>query len=120
MSEIRTEVVTINVLLGETGGSAVMQKTPVGFLLDIYLNYHASCPNTADVTISDPNIGNILVVSNNATDGLYAPRKATVDAAGAATGLYDMFPVNVPLTIAIAQADVLTACLIATIRWLVP
>jgi len=91
-----------------------------GFLLDINLDYHASCPATADVTISDPTFGNIVVKSNNATDIWIAPRKDTVDTAAAATGLYDLIPLNGTLTIAVAQADALTDCVVATIRWITP
>jgi hypothetical protein len=58
----------------------------------------------------------LAVKSNNATDIVIAPRQATVDNAAVATGLYDLYPLNAPLTISIAQADALTACLVATIR----
>jgi len=92
----------------------------MGFLLDVFLNYHASAPATTDVTISDPIFGNLLVKSNNATDVWLAPRKQTCDPAAADTGLYDFIPINSELTIAIAQADALTDCLVATIRWLTP
>jgi len=118
--EIVTEILTIDTTggAGVAAGSAVMEITPNGFLLDVYLNYHASCPATADVTINDPTFGNILVKSNNATDICLAPRIGTVDAAAAATGLYDLIPLNAPLTVSVAQANALTGCLVATIRWI--
>ena len=101
---------------GSAGSAAVGSGSTIpmnGYLLDVYLDYHASCPATADVTISDPVFGNIVVKSNNATDIWLAPRKDTVDAAAAATGLYDLIPLNGALTIAVAQADALTDCLVA-------
>ncbi len=122
MSQILTKEIRVTTAgaAGSASGSAEMNFAPEGFLLDVFLNYHASCPATADVTISDPTFGNILVKSNNATDIWLAPRKDTVDAAGAATGLYDLIPLKDKLTVAVAQADALTDCLVATIRWITP
>jgi hypothetical protein len=121
MSEIAVERVTITT--AGSAGSAVGSGTTIpinGFLLDVYLDYHASCPATADVTIADPVFGNIVVKSNNATDAWLAPRKSTVDATAAATGLYDLIPLNGALTISVAQADALTNCVVAYVRWLTP
>ncbi len=121
MSEIAIE--TISITTTGSAGSAVGSGTTVpinGFLLDVYLNYHASCPATADVTISDAIFGNIVVKSNSATDAWLAPRKATCDAAAADTGSYDLIPINGSLTIAVAQADALTNCLVATVRYVTP
>ena len=117
---IMTETVSINTvgLAGAALGSADT-KDLFGFLLDVYLNYHASCPATADVTISEATLGTICVKSNNATDIRLAPRMATHDIAAAATGVYDQYPISGPITIAVAEADALTACLVATIRWLI-
>lgn len=121
MPEIAVERVAITTV-GSAGSAAGSVSTiPInGFLLDVYLDYHASCPSTADVTIADPVFGNIVVKSNNANDAWLAPRKDTVDQAAAATGLYDLIPLNGALTISVAQADALTNCLIAYVRWLTP
>jgi hypothetical protein len=121
MSEIAVERVAITTV--GSAGSAVGSGTTIpinGFLLDVYLDYHASCPATADVTIADPVFGNVLVVTSNANDGWYAPRKDTCDAAAAVTGLYDLIPLNGALTISVAQADALTDCVVAYVRWLTP
>jgi hypothetical protein len=125
MSRIISHTVKITTTgtAGSASGNAIVQppNDPLeGFLLDIKLDYHASCPATADVTISDPTFGNLVVKSNNSTDVVISPRQATVDNAAAATGLYDLIPLNGPLNIAIAQADALTDCLVVTIRWLTP
>jgi len=119
MSEIAVERVAITT--AGAAGSAVGSGSTVpihGYLLDVYLDYNAACPATADVTIADSVFGNALVVSNNNTDGWYAPRKATCDPAAAATGLYDLIPLNGALAISVAQADALTACVVAYIRWM--
>jgi hypothetical protein len=121
MSEIAIERVAITT--AGSAGSATGSGTTIpinGFLLDVYLDYHASCPATADVTIADAVFGNVVVKSNNATDIWLAPRKDTVDAAAAATGLYDLIPLNGVLTISVAQVDALTNCLVAYIRWMTP
>jgi hypothetical protein len=121
MSEIAVETVSITTAGGAGVAAGSDTTIPInGFLLDVYIDYHASCPATADVTISDAVFGNALVVSNNATDGWYAPRKATCDPAAASTGLYDLIPLNGPLTISVAQADALTACVVAHVRWMTP
>jgi hypothetical protein len=72
------------------------------------------------VTIADSVFGNLVVKSNNATDCWLAPRKQTCDQAAADTGLYDLIPLNGALTVSVAQADALTACVVAHIRWLTP
>ena len=121
MSEIAIQ--TVNITTTGDAGSAIGSGTTIpiqGFLLDVFLNYHASAPATTDVTISEEVFGNIVVKSNNATDIWLAPRKDTVDAAAAATGVYDLVPIKGPLTIAVAGADALTDCLVATIRWITP
>lgn len=121
MSEIF--IVTVKITTTGGAGAATGSDTTIpvqGFLLDAYLNYHASAPATTDVTISDPTFGNIVVKSNNATDVWLAPRKQTCDAAAADSGQYDLVPVNGPITVAVAQADALTDCLVATLRFITP
>lgn len=120
-----SEIAVSRIAITTTGsaGSATGSGTTIpinGFLLDVYIDYHASCPNTADVSISDAVFGNVLVVSNNNTDAWYAPRKATCDPAAAATGLYDLIPLNGALTINVAQADALTNCAVVHVRWMTP
>lgn len=100
-----------------TGTSQVIK----GFLLDIYLNFHASAPATTDTTVAlaTPALGNITVISDSATDALYMPRKNAVDVAGAAiTGVYDLYPVSGTISVALAGCDALTDAVVATIRYL--
>ena len=121
MAEICQEVIKVTTTgsagsaTGDTTGNALK-----GFLLDIYLDYHDSAPNTSDVTVSFAERGgNILVVENNATDGLYVPLKDTVDSAGAAiSSVYDHFALNGRIKVAIAQADALVDCVTAYVRYL--
>lgn len=123
MSEIVTEKVQVNTTgsAGSATGSA-NSKALHGFLLDVFLDYHADAPATTDVTLEyDDNNDDILVVSNNKTDGRYAPVKNNCDVAGAAiSGVYANYPLNGPLTVSLAQCDELTPALTAWIRYLKP
>jgi hypothetical protein len=93
-----------------------------GFLLDVFLDYHASAPATTDVTIAyDTNPGTIItVISNNKTDGIYVPRIQACDAAGAAiAGIYDRYVISGRLKVSVAQADALAPAVTAWFRVLV-
>jgi len=121
MSNIMSQQISIDTVGSAGAAAGTGYFTGIsGFLLDIFLNYHASCPNTADVTITDPVFGTVFTKANSTTDAWYAPRKQSSDQAAADSGLYDLIPVNETLTVAVAQADALTACLVATIRWITP
>lgn len=107
---------------GSASGSTTLAYPINGIILDVYFDFHASAPATTDSTLSyaSPAFGNILVVTNSATDALYAPRKQACDATGAAiTGVYDCFPVNGTLTLALAQCDALTNAVQARVRYVV-
>ncbi|MFZ2097327.1 MAG: hypothetical protein WAV05_11890 [Anaerolineales bacterium] len=121
MSQICYETIKITTAggAGAAVGSAV--TVPIqGFLLDVYIEYHASAPATTDLAITDPVFGTIFSVSNSNTDRWYAPRKQTSDYIGVSTGLYDLIPINSALTISIAQADALTDCVTVTLRYITP
>lgn len=95
--------------LATASGSIVIE----GDVEWVYLDYHASAPATTDVTLaysSTPPGGNILVVSNSATDALKFPRATCVDNANSAiTNSHTRFPVWGPISISVAQCDALTA-----------
>lgn len=119
--EIAQEVVKVTT--AGVAGSATGSGTSVvlnGLLLDIFLDYHASCPATADVTVAYAERGgNVAVMANSATDVLLTPRVKPVDNANAAiTNAHDRFPLNGRLTVSVAEADALTDCVVAYIRYL--
>lgn len=119
----RIEHQKVNVTTTGAAGAATGSADSViinGLLLDIFLDYHASAPATTDVTISDPVFGNLVVKSNNATDCKLVPREQVCDGLAVDTGLYDLIPINGKLTVSVAQADALTDCVVATIRWMTP
>jgi hypothetical protein len=96
-SKIAIETVSITTVGGAGVAVGSGSTIPIhGYLLDVYLDYHTSCPATCHL----------------------APRLATHDASAAATGMYDYVPLNGSLSISVAQADALTNCLVATVRWL--
>lgn len=119
--EIVTAVVAVNTT-GTAGTATGSTQSPVlhGELLDVYLDFHASAPATTDTTIAFTNPGgNVLVVTNSATDALIAPRIKPVDNANAAiTNAHDRFALNSKLTISLAQCDQLTPALTAYVRYL--
>jgi hypothetical protein len=101
---------------GSATGSA--SATVIGAIVSVALDYHASAPATTDVTISQAApLGNILVVSNSATDTTVAPRRTgLVDSANAAiTGSYDTFYLNGPVTVSVAQSNALDPAVTAVL-----
>lgn len=125
MNRQNLELVKVAVATTGSAGSATgsSDSIPVnGKLHAVYLDYHASAPGgTTDVTISlksDPG-ATLLTVTDNATDGWYFPRQQVCDESG--TGLtYDgtrkvsePYPVADALTVAVAQSDALTDCVVA-------
>lgn len=118
-------IVSVDVTVTTVGGAGAASgnaDSPElnGYLLDIYLNFHANAAATTDTTVSykSPAGGNILVVTDSKTDALIAPRQKMVDNANAAiTDSYDRFPLNGTLNVALAQCDALTGAVVATIRY---
>lgn len=116
---------TVRVTTTGSAGSATGSATSTamhGFLLDAYLNYHASAPATTDVTIAhvDPTMGNVLVVTDANTDARFVPRETVQTTAGATSDPdgYDRIALNGKITVSVAGADALTDCVVATLRWL--
>lgn len=120
MSSIETEIVTVTTT-GVAGSASGNADSPGinGYIEAIYLDFHASAPATTDVTVSyKARGGNILAVTNSATDAMFAPRIKPVDNANAAiTNAHDRFAVNDKINVAVAQSDALTGAVTAYIYW---
>lgn len=124
MAEILSQRVAVTT--AGSAGSAVGSATsgPMhGFLLDVYLDYHASAPGaTTNVVVAhvDPTLGNVLSISDNATAGRYVPRETVQTIAGATSDPdgYDRIALNGNVTVSVSDSDALTDCVVATIRWL--
>lgn len=106
---------------GSAGSATGSATSPIitGYIYDVYIDYHASAPNTTDVTIAygTPAGGNILAKANSATDARYVPRQATCDNAASALTWYEQFYINGTFTIAVAQCDALTDAVTVTVRY---
>lgn len=105
-----------------SGAGSATTETIMGELIDIYLDYNASAPNTTDVTIAYATRGgNILVVTSANTDVLLAPRQKYVDNANAAiTNSHGRFLLNSALTITIAESNALAPAVTVYIRTQLP
>lgn len=119
----RLAVTTTGTAASATGSTT--SETIFGELLDVFLDFHASTPATTDTTIAyasgGQGVGNILVVTDSATDARIAPRQKCVDNANAAiTNSFDRFWINGQITISLAGADALTDAVVAYIRVLRP
>lgn len=110
--------VTTAGVAGSATGSSTSHELD-GYLESIYFDFHASCPATADTTVAFATRGgNIIVLTNTATDVLHAPVKQACDATGTAIpGAYVNHVLNQPLTVSVAQADALTNCVTVYIRY---
>lgn len=113
-----TEIaVTTTGVAGSATGSAT-SRVLNGKLLDIRLDYDATAPATTDVTIAYEEGGNILAVSNSATDALIAPRQKPVDNANAAiTNAFSEFPLAGQIVVSVAQSNALSPAVTVTLRY---
>jgi hypothetical protein len=92
-----------------------------GFLLDVFIDWNAAAPATSDLLLlyDTPANGQILSISNSATDTFLAPRQALVTNANAAiTSAYERFPLNGTIQAQVAQSDALAPAVTLRIRYL--
>jgi hypothetical protein len=104
---------------GTTGSATGTGTTSAysGLLLGVKLDYHASAPNTTDVTLSEAGGGSrtLLTVSNNNTSGAYYPTVEAQDTAGAAVSGVRL-PIalgGTALQVTVAQSNALTDAVVA-------
>jgi hypothetical protein len=119
---VRIPVTTTGANGSALGSTTVSIQPHSGVLHAVYLDYHADAPGaTTDVTISQasgPALA-LLTVSDNVTDGWYLPRRGTCGVTGTALSYGDGYTVNEPqpvtggLTVAVAQSNALTNCVVA-------
>jgi hypothetical protein len=103
---LQTEAITVNAT-GAVGADTTVSGMFVGQIVDVYIDYGTTMSNTTDLTLSFYSplaMGNVLAVTDNATDGLYAPRLAPVsNAAAAIANSYVPFYVNGTLLLSVGQ-----------------
>lgn len=109
--------VTTTGVAGSASGSGTITFQTAGYIEYVYLDFHASAPNTTDTTIAyaaTPPGGNILVVGNSSTDALFWPRAKPVDNANSAiTNAHTRFVATGSITVSLAQCDALTGAVTA-------
>lgn len=117
---IRTFTLTVTTTggAGAAVGSAVTTESVDGFLLDMYVNYHASAPGTTDIIVKQTDrTENLYAKANSVTDVHVAPRMSTVTTAAAAiTDSHDLIPINGTITASLAESDALTGAVVVTVR----
>lgn len=91
----------------------------VGRVLAIYLDYHASAPNTTDVTVAHNSVPteNILTISNSATDAWYYTRKATCINDGTAQSNWEPYIAYDDVKVNVGGCNALTAAVVAHIYY---
>lgn len=99
---------------GSATGSGTITLEKMGYLEWVYYDFHASAPATTDVTgafAATPPGGTIFTSTSSATDVLQFPRAAAVNTGGTAiTNSGVPIAVSGSVTVSVAQADALTAC----------
>lgn len=117
--KVYSGTVTTTGVAGSATGTATLTANLACHIDWIHVNWSASAPNTSDITIaysSTPPGGNILAISNSATDVLTFPRASCVTNANAAiTNSYAPFPWAGDLTITVGDCDALAAAVVVTV-----
>lgn len=104
---------------GAATGSAVTTGDPIeGFLLDLYVNYHASAPGTTDIIVKQTDrTESLYAKANSVTDAYVCPRSGCVDTtATAITNSHTLIPINGTITASLAECDALTGACVVTVR----
>lgn len=115
----------INVTTTGAAGSATGNTTAVinGKINRLAINYHASAPNTTDITIADtattPNV-TFYTKANSNTDATVYPAVALQDSAGTAVtydGTNEIYvqPIVHSINVTLAQCDALTNAVTVTV-----
>ena len=120
MAEIRLEKVIVTTAGENASATGNTTSNPInGYIEHIYLDFHGDAPGgTTDTTVAYTGTkgGNILVVTNSATDAMFTPRAKPVDNANSAiTNAHSRFAVCGELKVTVAQSNALTACVTAYI-----
>lgn len=104
---------------GSASGNTTASSEVLGEIVKIYIDYNASCPNTADVTIAST-LGvadeTILVKSNSTTDAWHYPVRAhALNTDASALSDWSRVWVEGHIKVSVAQADALTDCVVVHI-----
>jgi len=106
-------------------GATNSNSAIAGKILAIWIDYHASCPATADVTITEY-VGSVSrqtihTETDSATDVMRYPRRAVEDNAEATVEysnnylIYEPYVVQGQIRVAVAGANALTDCVVVDV-----
>ena len=124
---IRSEIIKVTTA-GSAGSAVGATNSPAaisGKILAIFFDFHASTPNTADVTVTE-RIGTtdrqtICVETSSKTDVMRRPRTVVDDGAettvtyDGTNEIYEPYVVNGQIRVAVAQGDALTDAVVVTV-----
>lgn len=121
----RTVNITTTGAAGSATGSSTTKMPFDGELYSVKADYHASTPNTADLTISTPDAGSAAGVihfeDNSTTDARYHPRVPATKAADGTAITDGHLPVLIQkgatITCALGGADALTNAVVLTLMF---
>ncbi len=126
---IREEIIKVTTT-GSASSATGATNTPAaieGKILAIYFDYHASTPNTTDVTVTE-RVGSvdrqtICVETSSTTDVMRYPRRAVEDNAentvtyDGTNEIYEPYVVTSQIRVAVAQADALTDAVVVSVLY---
>ena len=124
---IRTERIKVTTTGADAAatGAANSERPITGKILKVRLNYHASAPNTTDVTITEriesTDWETIHTETNSTTDVTRYPRRAVEDNAEATVTydgtneIYEPYVVNGYVRVAVAGSNALTDCVVVDV-----
>jgi len=126
---IREEIISVTTTgsAGAATGATNSGSAIVGRILAIYFDYHASTPNTADVTVTE-RVGTvdrqtICVETDSTTDVMRYPRRAVEDNAentvtyDGTNEIYEPYVTVGQIRVAVAGGDALTAAVVVHIYY---
>ncbi len=112
---------------GSATGAGITDSAVTGKILALYINYHASTPATADLTITErkgsTDIQTIWTETNSTTDVVRYPNTPAQDNAENAVTydgtneIYIPFVTDSKIRASLAQADALTDAVVVEVRY---
>lgn len=114
---IRAERISVTTTgaAGSASGNADSSKF-AGEILGLWVDYHASTPNTADLTITDKLSGQTIYSKANSTTDAFIPLRVFAKDSGGSALTSDVTPqcyaVGGGINVSLAQGDALTGAVV--------
>lgn len=116
------QTVTLAVTTTGSAGSATGTADSAaiyGYLIDVLVDWHASAPATSDLLLLylSPSNGQILSVSNSATDDFFMPLMQAQNPSGVDLGIYGRYALNGTLQVQVSGCDALAPAVTVRLRY---